>query len=408
MSAAERGARAAVVAAIFCDPCGHPVHVHELWWFSFCVVLMFVSLSYGRSGTVSPQFPPIDELSQEMKEQFASMHHALESEAMQMVCKGKSEQFEQLFAFLDQQRNQATQGQLDSAQLLAEMQKMNADLHASFTQTIATALTKSDAQCSQSDKLDAVLEMMTDMKQQMTEIPSLAQGQLSLLMEMNKAQVPLPHMFCIVPEVKRQKLDKQASSGKKALNFIMRCTEMAHSALWTRSRLIFICPVTLTMVPCGSDGKGYLIELPTVFVQKAAPIIKTGFLLLKVALSTQGLGAVVPNMTDFLPAVNLDMMNSLLSEVSSLATDKATDAVQSAGEALSNGLEADVANLRTLLALIAKEEGVADPAGDWKPSKTGLVWTTCKKTGDMAWVSPSAQPAFQKLGQVAFGEVVQE
>lgn len=115
-------------------------------------------------------------------------------------------------------------------------------------------------------------------------------------------------------------------------------------------------------MPCGKDGKGYSIEVPTPLVQKAAPVLKAGFLLLKLALATQGLGSVVPNVGEFLPSsCNLDVLNGLLSEVGSMVTDK--------------------------------------------PKMIGLVLCTHAVTGDRAWVSPTGKAKFKALGKTAFSQV---
>ena len=38
-----------------------------------------------------------------------------------------------------------------------------------------------------------------------------------------------------------------------------------------KHRLIFLDPVTGSAVPCGDDGKGYVVALPSDFLRKPSP-----------------------------------------------------------------------------------------------------------------------------------------
>jgi hypothetical protein len=84
--------------------------------------------------------------------------------------------------------------------------------------------------------------MMQGMQEQLDSIQQLGRDQMSILRELNQHNLSLPHLFAIVPEVKRHKLDKHASRVAKAMNFVLRVTEMTQAAIWSKSRLIFICP----------------------------------------------------------------------------------------------------------------------------------------------------------------------
>lgn len=349
----------------------------------------------------------IDTLSEDMKSQFRQLHTTIDREVVQMACNNKQAVLEQLTALLEQQRSYAARSRLNHDQLMRDMRALGTDMNSNFARCIAQTLTMRTGSSIQSDNLDAVLGMLTDIRGQLNEIRHLGDGQLDLLAEINNTGVPMPHLFCIVPEVSRQRLDPSAPMSARIMNGLRRMAQCTHSAVWNRSRLIFICPITLQMVPCGNDGRGYRIAVHSAMVQRAAPIIKAGFLLLKIALATQGLGAVLPNIADFLPSstFGLDVINDLLGEMGDVATDAAQDALRNAAALLARR---DSRDIKALLTLMAREEGVDFASNaDWTPTKTGLVSAVCRSTGEAAWVSAGSKSDFQRRGKAAFGTIVQ-
>ena len=50
-------------------------------------------------------------------------------------------------------------------------------------------------------------------------------------------------------------------------------------------RLFFMCSYSLQLVPCGKNGDGYIFTEPTEWLKKAAPVLKVGLSLLRIALS---------------------------------------------------------------------------------------------------------------------------
>ena len=60
-----------------------------------------------------------------------------------------------------------------------------------------------------------------------------------------------------------------------------RVTEKITKAVKDRHRLTFLDPVTGTAVPCGPDGQGYVLKLPSHFLQQHGSKIRDGLIVLK-------------------------------------------------------------------------------------------------------------------------------
>ena len=57
-----------------------------------------------------------------------------------------------------------------------------------------------------------------------------------------------------------------------------RVTEKITKAVKDRHRLIFLDPVTGTAVPCGPDGQGYVLKLPSHFLRQHGSKIRDGLI----------------------------------------------------------------------------------------------------------------------------------
>ena len=69
----------------------------------------------------------------------------------------------------------------------------------------------------------------------------------------------------------------------------------------------------------GKDGKGYLIEMPTELLLKALPIMKIGLYAMKLALATQGLGGIIPNLEEYLPDIDIDIISDVIEGVEDMS-----------------------------------------------------------------------------------------
>ena len=90
--------------------------------------------------------------------------------------------------------------------------------------------------------------------------------------------------------------------GKKALT---KACRGAYRLCWKTLRVQFICPVTMQPIPMVGP-EGCLITMPTDFLIYSAKALHYGMIILKIAMATQGLGAVVPDLSGIIP-VNLGM-----------------------------------------------------------------------------------------------------
>jgi len=350
----------------------------------------------------------IEELSLEMQQHFGKLEAVLDHESVSMALEGKGGSMLQLIALLEEQKVMANEGKLQLSALQAQMNEIG-DLKDSLISTITETLSAAFNNVNQADKLDAILEMMQGMQCQLNEIQSLGERQLGLLGQMEKQGNFMPHLFCVVPEVKREKLQQDAFGVAKVMNFAMRMKDTMQGFVWARSRLFFICPVTMRMVPCGPDNKGYVIEMPTELVKQAVPVLKVGLLITKIALATQGLGNIVPNIADFLPSsIDLNAINGIMSGLSSLVQNQVEE--RRAMEKLENlSMEMiDMNTMRTIYSLVAKaEKEVVDMNSPitWKPKLTGLILTKSRKAEKSAWVSAAGEVAFEKFGEAAFQQI---
>ena len=345
----------------------------------------------------------IDTLSQDLLDQLGHLKASLDQEVVHLALNSQIVQFSNLMQTLEEQKLNAQSNNLQVDRLIVQLREAGADIKESVITSIIQVLSsKNDQNASQSDKLESVMQMMHGVKQQMNEIASLNQQQLSLLGKLGMKNNFMPHLFCIVAEEKREKLDENAKISSKVLNCVKRKAESFQGWFWESSRLIFICPVTLEMVPCGPHGKGYEICIPHEWVRTAVPILKVGWLLLKVALATQGLGTVIPNIFDFLPKTfNNDTVDALFDNIATPEQEEVSSAID---------LMEDTPALVYLFKLIARAEGCdlesnAAVLTSWKPSKTGLHLTSCEKTGQSAWVSPAGRVASEK-GNESFKKTV--
>ena len=172
---------------------------------------------------------------------------------------------------------------------------------ASFGSQISQALTGDiNAVMSETDgpssdeKLNAMLEAISDMREQMRGLGEITTAQYHLVAELERRGNVMPHTFVVVPEL-RDEIPDNASKVTKLKNYILKKTDKLTGLLWERSRLHFFCPITRKRVPCGPDGKGYSISLPSKLLKAVLPAMKMGLIFLKVALASQGLGGMVPD-----------------------------------------------------------------------------------------------------------------
>jgi hypothetical protein len=238
----------------------------------------------------------------------------------------------------------------------------------------------------------------------------------------------MPFTFIFVPRpAYSEEVSASRSVAAKVENWFRRkLVDRARRLLWDQTLLQFVCPVTGEVVPCGPEGKGYIVSAPTELLKVLAPALIWGLIFLRVALATQGLGNVVPNIEGIIAdQLNSDLVNQMVQETVNFLGDKVTSTLDSVQEQLGSvvddgdsctALETSSSSehldvvLRRLLSdtdpepmrralhqayvLVNKAEngGAPDLSPTWTPQQTGLVLASHPSDGS-AWVSPGAAKA---------------
>ena len=85
-----------------------------------------------------------------------------------------------------------------------------------------------------------------------------------------------------------------------------------------QDRLYFLCSHTHQIAPCGPKGTGYKIKVTKQWVQDAAPVLRVGLVLVKLALMASGLPLPVPDLCSMLEgsAMHAKYLDSALQLVS--------------------------------------------------------------------------------------------
>ena len=222
--------------------------------------------------------------------------------------------------------------------------------------------TGSDKDPTQKDKLDHLIEMFASTKEQ---IDGMKKGveDLSQLVTGSAQKYIMPRTFILVPvgnepEPVSTRAPATAPEEKKKSRFglpdlgftkaivtdgataaigvvgqnvvgllmgkgkevLKRACRGAYRLCWKKLRVQFICPVT--MQPVGPEG--CVITMPTDFLIYSAKALKYGMIILKIAMATQGLGGVVPDLSGIIP-VNLGMdIKQFASEYTELHSEATT------------------------------------------------------------------------------------
>jgi hypothetical protein len=169
-------------------------------------------------------------------------------------------------------------------------------------------------------------------------------------------------------------------------------------------RLYFLCSHTKQIAPCGPEGKGYKIEVTKLWVQDAAPVLRVGLVLVKVALLASGLPLPVPDLCSALADATKHC--KYLDTALQLVTHPPDDDLKSAEHVMKSALETaeayDVNNLVTEHSVanegckLQLEERyrkayetireVLVAQGHNIALTCGLRQVTCSRTGRTAWV----------------------
>jgi hypothetical protein len=217
----------------------------------------------------------------------------------------------------------------------------------------------------------------------------------------------IPPTFLISPQPQIEKLKESTSVTKKLVNYICRSKGLFVKLLWNECLLKFFCPILNEFVSCGVDGKGYTISSPTSLLKTIVPVMKYGVLFIKIALATQGLGALFPDIP--LPDVDCgDYLSSLLQEVvdgeKSVLTDQVNtklDDLVETFEAIQSSDTEVCTSYQSIFDMLRDIEKKKSKQKDSRPSDT-LKYSGLKKvkgmTGEYMWVSPVAVDTYRQYG----------
>jgi hypothetical protein len=169
-------------------------------------------------------------------------------------------------------------------------------------------------------------------------------------------------------------------------------------------RLYFLCSHTKQIAPCGPQGKGYKIEVTKQWVQDAAPVLRVGLVLVKIALQVSGLPLPVPDLCSAL--ADATKHSKYLDAALHLVTHPPDDAMKGAEYVMQSSLETveayDVNSLVTEHCVFTPANKLQLQEGSRKAHETirevlvaqghnialtcGLRQVTSGRTGRTAWV----------------------
>ena len=285
------------------------------------------------------------------------------------------------------------------------------------------------------------------LEDELAEVKRLSLAQYELLASLEADANRMPCSFILLPEAAvADDLDANAATSVAtpsqppppppppplSLGIKSRCAKLAEFVnsgmtkykkracrlLWKKSRLVFVCPVTLKRLQCGppgGDGRGYEISIPKTILRQLFPVLRWGLFVLRVALTTQGAGGVVAPFEELLKSCNLSLSSdSLAAVISQVEADCLSSATDTADSKLASSMDgaaplppvpvdpASAAHTKQALyeifQLLQKAEGKVS-AEDWN---TGLHLVTPKAgTGKSAWVSDEGRKEFEEKGAAA-------
>ena len=304
-------------------------------------------------------------------------------------------------------------------------------------------------QPSKGDKLDALVSVVTEMREEIRSLRELNNEQTKLLRIIEGRGNRVPQTFIIVPDVEEYDTVGATAATGSMLTATARAikrsilrqplVQQLIGLVWERSRLLFICPVTGKAVACGPprpphNGKGYLIHVPKAWVKQMVPVLQWGMAFLKAGLASQGV--VLPGI-DFMPALADERLRQVVESMSAELDLDADMSWAHLGEHTKDFVEAEAdvgavvvkdagreklkqagrevfgpgnkqpsdktKSLAMVLRFLAEAEGAGDVATmpEWKPQFVGLELATCRRTQATMWVSAEGRERFEELGEEA-------
>ena len=254
-------------------------------------------------------------------------------------------------------------------------------------------------------KIEKLVSMVSSMQEDVSSIKKCTSYLARLTAKMENKMNIFPLSFIIKPKPETALLPANASMFSKVSNLVTRRVNSKVSKLcWDISILKFVDPLTMKKVPCGPNGDGYEICIPSEMLKVAVPALKYGIILLKVAFATQGLGAAVPDISGLLPDLNDAYLNAMFQScvrASIAQQDKAMDMAAELPDDLDSALDSlvqrdDSAAMNYIYSLVKKAEGQeANTNPQWTPTMTGLHRVYSKDGSNKSmWVSDEGEALY--------------
>ena len=126
----------------------------------------------------------------------------------------------------------------------------------------------------------------------------------------------MPMTFIIRPLVETLASREESASSSSSwlssvVNFTQRQVKRVFKLGWHQSEVVMICPVLKRPVP----GAVFEISLPTKGLKNFAWCLKWGAVAVKIALASQGLGGIVPDISQLLPGVDIDAAHKMVEDM---------------------------------------------------------------------------------------------
>jgi len=241
------------------------------------------------------------ELRQDIKDEF----HRLGDNFSSLVSQAASPNtaiVEDLQFLMQQLEYQRKAGTLDVHALCRTASNMDSDVSIKIATSLSTILLSSSQwNVSSSEEMNKKLDILTSMvanaHNEVTRISKSVRDINRLNSKIAEHMTQYPHTFVILPKPHTEKLTIGASKVFKVANFVTRKVLNPFKTMsWEESVLFFVCPVSMKIVQCGPQGKGYNIKLSKETLKKIVPVLGWGMRFLKVGLVSQELGRVIPKL----------------------------------------------------------------------------------------------------------------
>ena len=217
------------------------------------------------------------------------------------------------------------------------------------------------------------------------EVLRVSQSQVNMLRSLLKGEVNMPQLLFALKDDKWH----------------------MDSMVYAHLRLFCVCPVTLRVASCGSDGKGWKLKVLRSEVAKILPILKVGVVLLQVAAKL-GLGLNVkiplPSLKNCRALSDLVKQSSLT--INSLDVTESVDdmlsAIERGGDAALpvEALSEMMRDYSSIYRLLDKARVIDTSTG--RPKKAGLQFATSSCDGTTAFVHADGLQRFHAKGEAAF------